>query len=511
MKIECFEKLNLKMKKILISAILCAGFLMNAQTKNKFLDQNFWKSNPNVSAIKTEIANGNSASEYNSNKMDATVLAINNNASFEVIKLLLEQPENSVNKVTHEGRTYLHWASMKGNPELIDYLITKGSDINLLEEHGFSPLFLAAGSSGSTTKTFDIFEKHGVDLKKKFKDQSTVLLLALPYDKDFSMTEYFVSKGLSVKDTDEKGNTAVDYAARGGNVDAMKKLIAKNVKNTNNSLFFAAEATRRTSNTIDVFKYIIEDLKVKPNIINNNGENVLHVVSRKQNQSEIIKYFLEKGLDVNTIDNEGNTVLTTASSGKDLDVISNILAKTKNIDSKNKNGETALTQAVKNSSGEVVKLLIEKGADTKTEDKSGNNLAYYWVQFYKAPRGGFSGNQDQKDDLGDKLQILQAKGIDFSKAQKDGNTLYHTAIVKTDIQLLKKLEVLKINIDAINGEGMTVLQKAALISKNDEILKYLISLGAKKDIKTEFGETAYDLASENEYLSKSKINIDFLK
>ena len=499
------------MKKIFVSAFLCASLFFSAQSKNTLLDQGFWKSKPNLEAVKAEVTKGNNPTELNLSRMDPIVMAINNDAPLEIIQYLVEQPDNNINKETHEGRTYLHWASMKGNPKLLNYLISKGADVNMLEEHDLTALNIVASSPNSTIETFQVFEKNGVDLKKKFKDGSTVLLLALPTDKDYTLTEYFISKGLSIKDTDNNGNTAVDYAAKGGNIPAMKKLLAQNVKFTDNTLLFAAEGTRRTSNNLETFKYIVEDLKIKPTITNANGDNVLHLIVKKPNQIENVNYFLEKDVDVNKTNNEGNTVFMNAASTQNLDVLQAILPKVKDINATNLKGESALSLAVKNGSSEVVNFLIEKGANTKIEDKAGNNLAYYWVQSYKAPRGGFAGNNNQKDDMSTKLAILQAKGINFAQPQKDGNTLYHTTIAKADINLLKKLEPLKIDINAKNGEGMTVLQKAALISKNDEILRYLISLGAQKDIKTEFGETAYDLARENEYLTKNNINLDFLK
>lgn len=499
------------MKKIILSAFLCASLFFSAQTKNSLLDQGFWKSKPSVEYVQAEISKGNNASQFNPTKMDPAVLAIINDAPFETIKFLVEQPGNGVNKVTHEGRTYLHWAGIRGNYEAIKYLIEKGSDVNLKEEHGFDMLNIISTNGVSKKETFELLEKNGVKINKKYDDGSTALLLGMSGDKDFSLTDYLQTKGLSIKDTDKAGNTAIDYAARGGNVFAMKKLFSSGIKPTNNALIFAAEGTRRTANTLDTYKYIVEDLKIKPTVVNKNGESILHLITKKQNQADNVKYFLEKGLDVNKVDNEGNTPFMNASGGRDIATLQLMLPKVSNINAINAKGESALSQAVKNGSSEVVNFLIEKGADTQIIDKAGNTLAYYWVQSYKAPRGGGAPSGEQKDDMAEKLKTLQSKGVDFSKAQSEGNTLYHTAIVKTDLNLLKKLESLNINIDALNEEGMTVLHKAALISKNDEILKYLLSLGAKKDIKTEFGETAYDLASENEYLTKNKINIDFLK
>ena len=107
--------------------------------------------------------------------------------------------------------------------------------------------------------------------------------------------------------------------------------------------------------------------------------------------------------------------------------------------------------------------------------------------------------------------MLQDKGLNLTTPQKDGNTLYHLAVTKNDLALLKKIADLKIDINAKNKDGLTALHKAAMISKDDVILKYLLSIGAKKEINTDFDESAYDLAKENESLTKNNVSVEFLK
>ena len=193
-------------------------------------------------------------------------------------------------------------------------------------------------------------------------------------------------------------------------------------------------------------------------------------------------------------------------------VINALLAKTKNINAVNAKGESALTAAVKSGTEETVALLIQKGADINVKDKDGNNLGFYLVQSYRPQQpGGENGLRPEKDEFAAKIKILQDKGFNFATPQKDGSTLYHLAVAKNDVALFKKLDGLKQDINGKNKAGLTALHKAALTSKDDAVLKYLLSAGAKKDIKTEFDETAYSLAKENEYLTKNNVSIDFLK
>ena len=392
------------MKNISLVITLLAAGMLSAQKGNSLLDQGFWKKNPDVATVKAEIEKGNDPAALNPSAFDPTTLAINNEVAIDVVKYLLEQKGNDVKKQTHDARTYLHWAAGKGNLELVNYLISKGADLTIEDSHDATPLVYAAQGGQTNIALFESFFKAGLDPKKKYKNNATILLLSIANDKDLSLTEYLVSKGLSLKDIDAEGNTVFDYAARTGNIANLKTLVAKGVKFTPNALLFAAEASRRSANSIEVFQYLVDDLKIKPTTLSKNKESVLHFIAKKENQSAIVNYFLAKGVDLNLKDTEGNTMLMNAAAGRDAALVSLVLEKGAKVNEVNAKGETAIFQAVKSGSVAVINALLNKNASLTILDKDNHDVAYHLVQNFRAPRGG-------NDDFLDKLNNFVLDGL----------------------------------------------------------------------------------------------------
>jgi len=523
------------MKKLFVAIFALLSVVAQAQ-QNTLLTPAFWQGKPDVAAVKAEVEKGNNPSQFNGMSFDPVVMAINSDAPIESIKFLLAQPGNDVGKITHDSRNYLHWAANKGNAEVMEYLLSKGAKTDNEDSHGSTPILFAAGGGQQNTKVYDLLITHGASLKKSVNaDGANALLISIANDPELVLTNYFVSKGLDINSTDAAGNNAFSYAARSGNIELLKKLMQKGIKPNPNAMLMAAQGSRRGANKLEVYQYL-ETLNLKPTVTGKNGENVLHAIVRKPNQEEIIKYFLAKGVDVNQADEEGNTVLINAASGnRDTAVFALLLPGVKNINQANEKGLSALTLAVRSNSPEVVSYLIRKGANAKALDKKGNSLAYYAIESYRsqggpggggprgqAPAGGRpaggpqgggerSANGPKQEDFDTKIQILQKEGLAMNAPQENGDNLYHLAVAKNDLSLLKRLQPLSLDVNAKNNNGVTALHKAAMIAKDDSVMKYLLSIGAKRDAVTSFEETAFDLASQNESLTKNNISVTFLK
>lgn len=496
------------LKNGILGAFLALSMLAQAQkNSNVFFNREFWKGKPTVETIDAKIKEGNDPAQLNERSFDAVTMAILQQAPNKTIFHLLKQKGNNVNKLTHDGRLYIHWAANKGNVELMQYLLKKGSRMDVLDSHGYSVLNFAATTGQKNTKVYDVCLANGLKITDVNHHGANALLLVSQRATDFSTINYFISKGLDLNSKDADGNGIFNYVVKAGNTNMLDQLIAKGVdyKTLNNeggnAMIFASMGGRGAANGLNVFKYL-ESKGIRANITTKKGLTPLHGLAGKSKDANVINYFLNKGVDVNQADQDGNTAFLNAAARNDLAIVTLLQKKVKDINAKNKKGESALALAVKRNTLNVVSFLIEKGADINTIDANGNNLTAYLLA---------SLSPKNKDVFKPKLDFLTSKGLDISKPQGNGDTLYHIALDHKGFQLFKLAKQYKVDINAKNKDGITPLLKSAMSSKNDRVLKYLLKNGADKSITTDFDETAFDLASENELLKANNVNINFLK
>ena len=113
---------------------------VNAQNTTKFLNRDFWKSEPSVLDIKKKMKEGHDPTEKGPFSFDGVAYAIIDNAPLESIQYMLSLEGNPVTKPTHGGLKYLHWAACKGNIEVMKHLLKLGADPNASASRGTNML-----------------------------------------------------------------------------------------------------------------------------------------------------------------------------------------------------------------------------------------------------------------------------------------------------------------------------------------------------------------------------------
>lgn len=498
----------MRLKQPLVLAILFLTFGMVAQESNIFHDRTYWRGNPSIADIEEKIKEGNDISSLNRSAFDAVSWALIEKVDNKTVKHLLGKKGNGVNKLTHDGRTYIFWAAYKDNLEMMRYLVSKGAKTDIIDSHGYSVLNFAATTGQLNTALYDFCIQHGSDpVSEKNHDGANALLLVAPFIKDIALIDYFTSKGVPLHSKDNDGNGIFNYAAKTGNMSLMNYLIKKGMapkglnKIGGNAMIFASRGTRNKTNTLETFTYL-EKQGVIPNVVTKKGVTPLHGFANKGKELAVYNYFIKKGVDINQADENGNTVFHYAARGNQLEVIRLLSSYLKDINAQNKKGQTALMYALQRNTPKVVHFLISKKASVNTVDKEGYSLGYYLIQSY---------NPKKLAEFKVKAKLLEDSGYSFTNLKGNENSLFHYALDKNNMDLLKWVHAMGINVNTKNKEGITPLQKAAMTAKNDKILKYLLRIGADKTVKTDFDETVYALASENELLKKNKVDIQFLK
>lgn len=90
------------------------------------------------------------------------------NGDLDQVKQIAEQPGFDVNADLQNGRNGLHFAADYNQIEIIEYLLSKGANINLPDKHGITPLL--ASVYESNTECVRLLIKKGADKNLKAPD-----------------------------------------------------------------------------------------------------------------------------------------------------------------------------------------------------------------------------------------------------------------------------------------------------------------------------------------------------
>ena len=299
------------------------------------------------------------------------VAAIRNNSSLDVIRCLLGH--NVIVNFTKNEKTPLAWASLTGNVEVLQLLLSNKADINLVDRDGNTPLATAVQYKQSEAAKFLTNNKANV-CKEGEKGKSPLFWAVL--NQDFEMitwlldhgAEYIVHKVFSIG-IETKNLEIVKLLKERGGFD---------LKNYDNGDEFPPLAVAIDSECVEIAKYLIE-----------NGQNVIYDLPQVDNlkvieflQSgniDMVKLLTENGARLNEYTYFGDTVFTTAVEMENFDMVKYFVDQGADVNKANEKGLTPLVLAKSSNNFQIFQYLVGCGAEISKEDENANpTLARYY-------------------------------------------------------------------------------------------------------------------------------------
>lgn len=261
--------------------------------------------------------------------------------------------------------TPLHCASMFDNPEIVQYLVNQGADINALDKEHRTPLLLAASRAG--WRTVNILIRLGSNIHLKDVNYRNVLHLVIMNGgrlEDFSEeVTKAQSKAHLLELLNEKDNTGcspLHYASREGHIKSLENLIRLgaciNLKNNNNEspLHFGARYGRY--NTV---KQLLDSEKGSFIINESDGDGLtpLHIASQ-QGHTRVVQLLLNRGALLHRDHFGRNPLHLAAMAGYTQTIELLFSVHTHLLDQIDKDGNTALHLATMENRPGTISLLL---------------------------------------------------------------------------------------------------------------------------------------------------------
>ena len=424
-----------------------------------------------------------------------------------VIRLLVEHGAD-VKKVDDYGMTPLMYAARNGHLETIKFLLKNGCSLHRSDGEGTLPVHFAA--QGDHVDVVKFIAKNGGSALAKTNDNQTVLHYATRLD----LVRFLVENGADIHARDCEGKTPLHAAAAKGQTDTVNYFLNQGADiNACDDYGFSAVYNALEEGHATVAKVLIDKgchVKLTKNRAMCITPGRLLTMAASKGLTDIIELLLQRGLQVNAID-DGETPLITAVRAGHCATVAFLLDQGANINgdevtmpaSENHNfsghgdsesddsgGEgyslprrSPLYCALEVGQGEVAKLLIKRGADTSNIKDGTNSLAQHAAEH----------------GLSDILELLGGKdNFHFDKVIDGGDTLLASAAGRGDVDSLRFLLQNGANVNAKNLSGDTALTAVFQYHLERrlvlETVKLLLSFGADINAENFRSETPLKLA-----------------
>ncbi len=394
--------------------------------------------------VKLLIENGADVNARDSD-YDTPLIKAAQTGNNEIIRALIKAGAD-VNAADMSGKTALHHLIMSGDMESIALLTEGGANVNAADNDGMTPIFGVPVSDGLMEIVEYLISK-GAEINIK-DGEGTSLLQHTAIMGAGDMVEI-------LKQSEVLTSDVFDSVVK-GNVESVEKLIDEKpalLNSGNPAGFTPLHFASMTGN-----KTILDMLLKKGadvHLLTKNGQSPLHrasnvevaqalidvgakVVSDSPDFSpilfplksvDVMELLISKGADVNRKDPSGMNLLITSALNSDASVLEYLISKGANPDEKLVMGGTALHWVLFDGKEEVAETLLNAGASPHIKNYSGE------TPLHIAANGG----------LVESVRLLTKLGVNPNETDNEGRTaLHYSALGMGNPDEVKKREIIEI-------------------------------------------------------------------
>ncbi|WP_121628139.1 ankyrin repeat domain-containing protein [Poseidonibacter antarcticus] len=173
---------------------------------------------------------------------------------------------------------------------------------------------------------------------------------------------------------------------------------------------------------------------------------------------------IDNGIDINSLDENGKTILFSLCAKKKLEAIKILIKNGIDLSIENQYGKTVLGEAVSHGDGVIIRLLLENGFDINHKNSSKRTIL-----------------QDVALEGNYKVfQILMSYHPNYDDLDSYGRTVLFDAVEGGNVNIVKELVNHMENINVVDENNETPLFKAVL-KENTKIAETLILFGMNLD------------------------------
>jgi len=367
-----------------------------------------------------------------------------------------------------DDRTPLHMAVDRGLLEVTRILIEQGASINARDSSDRTPLHPTFDDVSRYTFDDTYFDvvgcllEHGADVDAQANTKHSTPLHLASYYGGLRVAELLLNRGVNVNVRDKQcriplhevltdlHNSLPDYF-----VDAVRFLLdhGADLDAKDNNGLTPLHVLSQYGN-IKATRLLLEH-GARVDALDNDQLSPLHFASRTGN-AEVAHLLLEHAL--NKGDQTLQRLLTIGSEDLDIDTIRFFLERGADVDAVDDNHSTLLHKASHNGNVWVARLLLERGANINARNKDGHTPLHRVSVSAQA--------------LEDTMQLLLKHGADFDAVDDTESTPLHMASASGNANATRLLLEHGANVHLQNNEGHTPTQ-VALAKGHEEIVQLL--------------------------------------